>query len=84
MFVGGGSRLPGVMLLADATIRLPVPASVSAPATEVQGAQVSRPAPEPAPAAAGTLAATGPSGPPPVLGLLVLAGLLMLRRRVAR
>jgi hypothetical protein len=80
MFFGGASRVPGAMVLDDVTVRLPVPGPAST--SEVLGASITRTSP--APAAGGTLAATGPSGPSLGLGLLVLAGLLVMRRRVAR
>jgi hypothetical protein len=80
MFFGSGSRVPGAMVLDDTTVRLPVP---QATATEVQGAATSRSAPAPSSVQAGrTLAATGPSGPGLAVGLMVLAALLLLRRRL--
>ena len=82
MFFGSTSRIPGPIVLDDVIVRLPVPAPV-APA-QVQGASVTAPAPAPAPHVGGTLAATGPSGPAPWLGVALLAVVLVLRRRVAR
>ncbi|MEY2474942.1 MAG: type transport system ATP-binding protein [Actinomycetota bacterium] len=82
MFFGSGSRIPGPILLDDVTVRLPVPAAVGA--TEVLSANATAPAaaaPAPAPQVGGTLAATGPSGPAPLLGVVLLAVALVVRRR---
>ncbi|MDT7613879.1 MAG: type transport system ATP-binding protein [Pseudonocardiales bacterium] len=79
MFFGHGSRVPGAIVLDDTVVRLPVPGA----AVQVEGTSQTRPAPVEGQRSVGTLAATGPSGPAPVLGLMVLAALLVLRRRLA-
>jgi hypothetical protein len=87
MFFGDASKVPGVIVLDGATLRLPVPGAAAPVA--VKGVSQTRTDPAPAPAPGGseqtrTLAATGPSGPAPLLGGLVLLLGLGVRRRLVR